>query len=355
MTDLDNSVAATTPNREAENPPVSPTGDAETGRSRRSIIQILKIDQLSGLYVLALLIVFFGFTTGDTFLTMDTFRGVLSDQAIVAVVSIGLLVAFAAGAFDLSIGAVLGWSLVLVVWLQSEQSMNPFLAIVITIGVGALIGIVNGLVVVFLKVNSFIATLAMSSILAAGIQWISGGRQLSSQGVTTTFTDLGRFKIFEFPIPVAYMIIVALIAWYVLEYTPVGRYLYATGGNEQASRLAGIRTQRYVFGSLVASATIASVAGIIFAARVGSASLTVGPTFLLPAFAAVFLGSTQIKPGRVNVWGTLVAIFLLATGVKGLQLMGAPFWVDSLFNGIVLIAAVALAGLRGKSDVKTSI
>ncbi len=355
MTDLDHGVAATTPDQAPDDRPAGSAGDGQAAKPRRSIIQTLRIEQLSGLYVLALLIVFFGITTGDTFLTMATFRGVLSDQAIVAVASIGLLVAFAAGAFDLSIGAVLGWSLVLVIWLQSEQSMNPFLAIVVTIIVGSLIGIVNGLVVVFLKVNSFIATLAMSSILAAGIQWISGGRQLSSQGVTSTFTDLGRFKIFEFPIPIVYMVVVAVIAWYVLEYTPVGRYLYATGGNEQASRLAGIRTQRYIFGSLAASATIASLAGVFFAARVGSASLTVGPTFLLPAFAAVFLGSTQIKPGRVNVWGTLVAIFLLATGVKGLQLMGAPFWVDSLFNGIVLIAAVALAGLRGKGDVKRSI
>lgn len=336
---------------DASDSPTRQPGVISTHKAARSLVETLGVDRFSGLYVLALMILFFSITTGDTFLTMTTLRGVLSDQSVTAVVTIGLLTAFAAGAFDLSVGAVLGWSLVLVIWLQAEHALSPPLAIGITLLIGAFIGAVNGFVVVKLKVHSFIATLAMSSIIAAAIQWISGGRQISSTGVTSGFTDLGRFKLWEFPIPVLYMLMVAVVVWYVLEHTPVGRYIYATGGNSEAARLAGIRTERYVLGSLVASSSLAALAGIIFAAKIGAASLTAGPPYLLPAFAAVFLGSTQVRPGRVNVWGALVAIFLLATGVKGLQLMGAPFWVHDLFNGVVLIAAVALASVRGRSKL----
>lgn len=329
----------------------SSTVDTASGR-RKTVVELLGFDRFSGIYVLVLLVGIFGVTTGETFLTMTTFRGLLSDQAVTAIVSIGLLIAFAAGAFDLSVAATLGWSVVLSIWLQAEQGLGPWPSILITIVIGSLIGAVNGFVVVKMKVNSFIATLGMSSILAAAIQWISGGRQISSTGVSEAFTDLGRWKVFGFPIPIFYMFVVVIVAWYVLEHTPVGRYLYATGDNTEAARLAGIRTPRYLFGSLVAAATIAALAGLVFSAKVGAASLTAGPPYLLPAFAAVFLGSTQIKPGRVNVWGTVVAIFMLATGVKGLQLLGAPLWVDSLFNGVVLIVSVALAGLRtrGRQD-----
>ena len=126
------------------------------------------------------------------------------------------------------------------------------------------------------------------------------------------------------PLPFYVMIVLAIIIYIVIEYLPVGRYLYASGGNPQAARLAGVRVNRVVFGSLVASSLVAGITGVVLAARIGTASPDIGPSYLLPAFSAVFLGSTQIKPGRVNVIGTLVAIYLLATGVKGLQLAGAP-------------------------------
>ena len=140
-----------------------------------------------------------------------------------------------------------------------------------------------------------------------------------------------------------------MIVWVVLEHSPVGRYLYAVGSNSEAARLSGVRTSSYLFGSLVASAFLATFAGVLFAAKIGSASLTAGPPYLLPAFAAVLLGTTQVRPGRANVAGTIVAIFLVATGSKGLQLLGVPIWVSSLFNGTVLIVAVALSQLRKRN------
>jgi ribose transport system permease protein len=155
--------------------------------------------------------------------------------------------------------------------------------------------------------------------------------------------DLGNLQILNIPLPFYAMLVLAVIIYILIEYLPVGRYLYAAGGNPVAARLAGVRVDRIVFGSLVASSLIAGVAGVVLAARIGTASPDIGPSYLLPAFSAVFLGSTQIRPGRVNVVGTLIAVYLLATGVKGLQLAGAPSYTDDLFNGAVLIIAVALA------------
>ena len=134
----------------------------------------------------------------------------------------------------------------------------------------------------------------------------------------------------------------SFIAWWFLDHTPAGRYLYAIGGNVEAARLSGVRTNRWIWTSLTISGTVAGVAGVLFASLSGP-SLGFGQTLLLPAFAAVFLGSTQLSPGRFNVWGTLLAIFVLATGATGLQLLSGAQWVSDLFNGLALIGAVALA------------
>jgi ribose transport system permease protein len=142
------------------------------------------------------------------------------------------------------------------------------------------------------------------------------------------------------------MVGVAFVVWLMLEHTAIGRYIYAVGSNSEAARLSGVRTSRYLFGTLVASAFLATLAGVVFAGKIGSGSLTAGPPYLLPAFAAVLLGTTQVRPGRANVGGTIVALFLVAVGSKGLQLIGVPIWVSSLFNGAVLIVAVSLSQLR---------
>jgi ribose transport system permease protein len=147
---------------------------------------------------------------------------------------------------------------------------------------------------------------------------------------------------------VLYLLILAALVWWVMQHTPAGRYLYAIGGNSEAARLAGVRTDRWTFLSLVASGFICGIAGVLYGSLSGP-SLTFGPAMLLPAFAAVFLGSTQIRPGRVNVWGTLIAVYVLATGVKGLQLVTGVQWLSDLFNGAALIVAVAFATWRQRS------
>lgn len=319
--------------------PTAAPSTAEPAVARRRLS--LGLDRFSGLYVWVALVVAFGLWMPDLFLTTDNARVVAGDQAITAMVALALVVPLAAGVFDLSIASVLGFSSVVVAWWQSDGH-NPLLGALVAVLVGAAVGALNGFVVIKLHVDSFIATLAMSSILAAGAYWMTDGQQIVT-GISPTFVKFGTAQWLGIPIPVYYLLALALILWVFLEYRPGGRFLYAVGGNPQAARLAGVRVNRVVFGSLVASGTIAGFAGVILAAKLGTGNPTSGPPYLLPAFSAVFLGATQIRAGRVNVFGTLVAIYLLATGVKGLQLAGAPVFLNDLFNGLALILAVALA------------
>ncbi|MCW2615081.1 MAG: lsrD [Frankiales bacterium] len=313
-------------------------GSPETEPRRRLSFGL---ERFSGLYVWGALILLFALWVPDTFLTTSNAKIIAGDQAITAMLALGIIIPLAAGVFDLSFAGVLGVSVALTAYMQVE-GQSPVVAAIIAILGAAVIGAVNGFVVVHLRVNSFIATLGMSSLLAAAAYWITDGKQIT-EGFSSTFLDLGTKQLLGIPLPFYVMLVVAAIIYVVIEYLPVGRYLYAAGGNPQAARLAGVRVDRIVFGSLVASSFVAGVTGVVLAARLGTASQDIGPSYLLPAFSAVFLGSTQIKAGRVNVLGTLIAIYLLATGVKGLQLAGAPVYVNDLFNGAALIIAVALA------------
>jgi len=304
------------------------------------------LDRYSGLYVIAMLVVVFGIWLPETFLTSQTLKSVVDQQAITAMLALALVIPMSAGMFDLSIAAQLALSVVLATKLQADGH-SVWYAVGVALLSGLLVGIVNGIVVVRFNVNSFIATLGMSSLLAGAAFWVTGGQPVVT-GISEGFIKAGRGEPFGVPLAVIYLVVFAALLWFVLEHTPAGRYLYAAGGNPKAAKLAGVRVERTVFLSLVASATLAALAGVILAAKLGIGSHEVGDPYLLPAFAAAFLGSTQIKAGRVNVIGTIVAVYLLAVGVKGLQLAGAPVYVSHLFNGAALIIAVALASRRRK-------
>jgi ribose transport system permease protein len=222
----------------------------------------------------------------------------------------------------------------------------------IAIGVCALVGFFSGFVVVKLKVNSFIATLGVSQLITAIVLKTSDNRQITG-AYSDTYMQWGRREVFGLPILFVYFMIIALIAWFVLEHTPVGRYLFATGGNVEAARLAGVRTDRMIWGSLVASATIAGIAGVMLSAKIGFFSSSTGPGYLFPAIAAVFFGASQLSR-RPNVWGTVLALYALAFGIKGLQLVvgTGSFWVEPLFQGTTLIIAVALASQQGIARIR---
>ena len=306
----------------------------------------LALDRFSALYLWAAFMIFFGITQPDTFLTWTTFKLVFVENVIVAVLALAFLVPLATGTYDLSIGAMMSMSLVITAYLGKEGTVPVVLAMFIALGACAVAGFLSGFFVVKLGVNSFIATLGMSEVITAFIL------HTSSQSITSpfkqSFMDIGSKEFLGLPRYFFYMLILALIIWFVFEHTPVGRFMFATGGNPEASRLAGLRTNWLVWGSLVASGLIAGFAGTIYAWKVGNYAQSVGPGYLFPAVAAVFFGASQLK-GRPNVWGTLIALYALAFGIKGLQLTftSNTIWIEPLFQGVSLLAAVSLASYRG--------
>ncbi|MCU1691820.1 MAG: lsrD [Frankiales bacterium] len=328
---------------------VEPVPRPALSESLRRLAPALSPTRASGVYLLALMVVFFG-AVADTFLSTSTLRTIASEQAVTAILAIGLTIALAAGVFDLSIAGSMGLANIIAAKLMVDAGMPPVVAVLLTLLVGAAIGLVNGLLVMVARIDPFIATLGTGSILSAAIYVTSGNQNVL--GVPAGFQEIASKQLLGVPLPVFYVVVLALAVWYVLAWTPVGRRLYATGGGREVARLAGIPTTRYVISAFIASAVVASLAGILVMANIGAGATDVGPSFLLPAFAAGFLGATQFRPGRFNVWGTVLAVYLLATGVKGLVLMGADVWVPDLFNGLALIVAVGLAGLQRKARAK---
>ena len=304
-------------------------------------------DRFSGLYLWALFIIVFGLWVPSSFLTTSTLHSVAAQQAVTGMIGLAVLIPLAAGLYDLSVGATANISGILTIVLMNNHHWAVVPAIVAGIVLAVVIGCVNSFIVVKLGVNSFIATLGMGSVLAAFQVIISSNSQPIPPS-STAWNNLTQTTVAGFQIVVLYLIILAFLLWWLTAHTPVGRYLYAIGGNAEAARLSGVRINRYTASALVMSATIAGFAGIMFSSLNGP-SLDFGSTLLLPAFAAAFLGSTQLIPGRFNVWGTLLAIYVLATGVQGLQLVSGASWLSDMFNGVALIIAVALSIQRSPS------
>ena len=302
------------------------------------------LDRFSGLYLWVVFIVVFGIWIPSLFLSMSTVHLIASTQAVSAIIALAVLIPMVCGQFDLSVGANanLTGMVAIVVQLKLGWSLGPTL--LFSLGIGLLVGLVNGFIVVRLNVNSFIATLGMGSVLSAFTLIVTNSQE-EAVPASTAWNNMTQYKVFGFQVIIYYLIALALIAWWVLERTPAGRYMRGAGGNPEAARLSGIRVNRLSWWSLIASGGLAGLAGILYTSLTGP-SLTFGPSLLLPGFAAVFLGSTQFQPGRFNVWGTMLAIFVLATGVEGLQLVSGAQWIGDLFNGIALIVAVALAASR---------
>jgi ribose transport system permease protein len=304
-------------------------------------------DRFSGLYLWALFIVVFGIWVPNEFLTTSTLHSVAAQQAVTGMIGLAVLIPLAAGLYDLSVGATANVCGILTVVLLNNHHWAVVPAILAAVVVGLAIGAVNSFVVVKLSVNSFIATLGMSSILAATLVIISSNSQ-PLPPTSTAWNNFTQTTVFGFQIVVLYLVILAFILWWLVAHTPVGRYLYAIGGNTEAARLSGVRINRYSTLAFLLSGAIAGLAGVMFSSLNGP-SLNFGGTLLLPAFAAAFLGSTQLTPGRFNVWGTLLAIYVLATGVQGLQLVSGASWLSDMFNGVALILAVALSIKRSPS------
>nr|WP_189179535.1 ABC transporter permease [Microbispora rosea] len=299
--------------------------------------------------LLLVLLVVFSLLRPATFFTLDNLGTVLTLQAVLGVLALGLLLPLIVGELDLSVAANLGLGVILVTGLTSQQRLPLVAAVVVAAVVCTLVGVVNGLLVTKVGINSFIVTIGMSTVIGGLISAYTQGN-VFYDGIPPALVTIGQGRLLGVPLPVVYAVVLALAVWYVLSHTPVGRYLYAIGGSREAARLSGVPVRGLTLAAFAGAGLLAGVAGIVQAGILGSGNPTVGPPLLLPAYAAAFLGATAIQPGVFNVWGTIIAVVTIQVGTTGLALVGAPFWIEPVFTGLALIVAVATARyLRGEA------
>jgi ribose transport system permease protein len=288
------------------------------------------------------LILFFVLVIPDTFPTLANLSNMLGSQAVLLILALGLIIPLRAGDYDLSIGSVLAMSAVTVAALNVNYGWSVWAAAIVAIFAGMLVGLFNGFIVTKFDINPFIVTLGMGTVIVGISYMISNTRTIT--GVDPALSEAVLAKpFFGIPVDFYYAMLLCVVVWYVFEYTAFGQRLLFIGQNRDVARLNGVPVSRSRLLGLTLSATIASLAGVVYVGTTGSADTTSGAGFLLPAFAAAFLGSTTIRIGRFNPWGTFIAVYFLVTGITGLQLMGFPQYVQYLFYGGALVIAVVLS------------
>ncbi|OXI43851.1 ABC transporter permease [Burkholderia aenigmatica] len=299
--------------------------------------------------VAAALVIFIGFGLGsDRFVSASNLTNVLVQISVLMVVSSGLTVAVASGEFDLSVGQAASLSGVLVAGMLVLSGLSVPLSIAVAMAAGIGIGVVNGLLVTLLRIPSLIATLAMGPI-TLGINYAyTGGDSIYAQ-MPDSFYAIAKDTVFGLvPMPIVIAFVVVAFFYVLLNRTRLGRSVIATGANIQAARLSGIKVNRARLSALTFSAAGAALGGVMLTARLGTGQSGAGDAYLMDSLTAVFLGMTAFKPGRATIQGTLVGVVIIGMLDNGLNLLGAPFYLQNMVRGLVMIAAVSLAVLRGE-------
>ena len=298
--------------------------------------------------VVFLLLLLVGFSIGrpEVFPTMLNLLNILNQSAILGIIAVGLTVCLVMGLFDLSISAMatLGGYAVCHL-LVLEAGLPIWVAILAVLVIALLIGVANGMLVSYLGISAFIATLASGSIITGVVLGVSDSRTIVS-GLPDAFGFIGQESSFGIPNAVILMVVVAWGLWVLLEHTQVGRNLYAIGGNPEASRLSGLAVKRYGPFALAISAICAALAGIVAASSLGAGRPQgVGETYLLNAFAAVFIGASTLRPGQFHILGTVIGVLLIGVINNGLSILGAPTYWQYIVQGALLIIAMFGAGI----------
>lgn len=314
------------------------------GRFARRLSWRRGISSLAGVSALILLIAVFWAMEPETFGTVQNFKLIVSQASVAAILAAGLSVALTAGCFDLSFGAVMAGSGVLVAALIANAGMPASVAIAITIVAGLAAGAVNGALVAYGRIPSLIATLGTQSVIVGVLTWATGSQPINLP-LDSGFASIAKGTLLGVPKEAWIMLAMILLGTAVSRYAVVGRNLQAVGMNAAASRLAGIPVRSYVLGSLAVASAFAACAGILAASKISAGRPEVGAAVLLPTFAAAFLGAAISRDGSFNMPGALIGALLLTTITNGLVIVSAPDWTGDVVTGIVLLAAVGLSRL----------
>jgi ribose transport system permease protein len=302
----------------------------------------------------AALIVVFGILRPNTFLTPDNFASIFGSQAVLLVLTLALIVPLTCGDYDLSVASILSLTAMEVAVLNVNHGWPIGFAIAAALATGLGVGLVNGAIVVGFGLDSLIVTLGTGTFVQGVVYWISGSNTIS--GVSSGLTEWVILKeIFGIPIVFDYGLLLCVLLWYLLDFTPLGRRMLFVGRGRTVAQLSGVNVSRIRWGALGASGLISGLAGVLYVGSTGAADPTSGGGFLLPAFAAAFLGATCISPGRFNPWGSLTAVYFLVTGITGLQILGVQGFVQELFYGGALVIALALSQFTRKRRTRTAV
>jgi ribose transport system permease protein len=311
--------------------------------------------------VWALLFLVFSLIVPETFPTTANVSNMLGSQATLLVLALGLIVPLRAGDYDLSVAATLNLAAVVVAVLNVNQGWSIWTAVVAAILAGMLVGVVNGFIITRFDIDPFIVTLGIGTVVQGLIYQVSNSVTIT--GVDRSLSEVMLTQPFlAIPLDFYYALILCVIVWYVFDHTAFGQRLLFAGQSRDVARLNGVNVSGLRWVSMIISGGIAGLAGVVYAGTTASADPVSGAAFLLPAFAACFLGSTVLKIGRFNPWGTLIAVYFLVTGITGLQLMGAQQYVQQLFYGGALVVAVVMSKLvksrgerRRQSEVRPDV
>jgi simple sugar transport system permease protein len=311
--------------------------------------------------LLALLLIGFAFAQ-PAFINIGNLMSILQAVSVVAILGAGVTVTLAVGGFDLSIGAVAASSVMAASYAMIVWHLDAFATVPLVLAFGAAVGLVNALLIVRLRVPDLLATLAMMFLLS-GLQLIpTAGRSISAGLVLPggskatgaydpAFLLIGRYSIFgTVPVSVALTVAVAIVLFILTERTRIGRLLFATGGNEVATRLAGASTTRLKALAYVISSTLAALGGIVIAARVGRGDVSSGGSLLMDSVAAALIGFAVLNLRRPNVLGTVVGAVFVGVLLNGLTMLNAPYYTQDFVKGAVLIGALALTYGLGRSN-----
>ena len=311
-----------------------------TGNARQATLDQLERFGLIIAWVATIAI--FGVIRPETFLTWANFSTILGSQAVLVIATLGLIIPLTAGDYDLSIASVLTLSSMMIAVLNVNQQIPIELAVVAALSMGIVTGFLNGFFIIYFRIHSLIVTLGIGTFLHGITLWICDSMTIS--GISENLINLvivNRFL--GVPLGFYYALVICVAVWYVFSYTPLGRYMYFVGAGRNVARLSGIPVDWIRAGSFVAGSFLSALAGVLLAGWIGASEPNVGPSYLLPAFAAAFLGASVLQPGRFNPWGTFVAVYFLVTGVTGLELLGLAGWIEQVFYGSSLILAVAVS------------
>jgi len=294
---------------------------------------VVKYKSLIGLLILCIVISLIT----PRFLSFGNVKNVLTQVSVNAVIAIGMSFVILTGGIDLSVGSILAVSGAVAASIIKSTG-NVFLAIIVALAIGSVIGLINGVLVSKGRIQAFIVTLATMTIFR-GITYVyTNGTPIS--GLGQSFSSIGNKTILGLPVPVVFMAIVFGIAFYILSQTRYGRYVYALGGNEDSARLSGINTDKIKTLVYVISGAAAALSGIIVTSRIGSASPNAGVGFELDAIAAVVVGGTSLSGGEGSVGGTIIGALIIGVLSNGLNLINVSPFYQAIVKGLVILLAV---------------